>query len=148
METEHIGRLARMSVAAGLLAAFIPFLFGAMDWAAGVAAGAIWGAANLVVLRFLIVRLLRPSDERRRQRQLGGVVLGLVIKIPLLYGMGYCLLRSSLFRVEGLGIGFTVLLAVAFADALRRVLADQRAAGLTPSARPSTPTRSSAESSS
>jgi hypothetical protein len=128
MGTEHIGRLARLSLGAGSVGIIIALLLEAPTWAAGIGVGTLWGVANLLVLRFLIVRWIRPRDEKRRDPRLGGVAVGLLLKFPILYGVGYLLLRSDWFRIEALVIGFIVPFAVAFVDALGRVLADGRAA--------------------
>jgi len=130
MGIEHIGRLARWSLGVGLAGALIPLCLGATTWAAGVGVGTLWGVANLYVLRFLIVRWIRPRADKQRDPRLGGLAFGLLVKFPLLYGIGYLLLRSPWFRVEALVIGFIVPFAVAFVDALCRVAADQRAAKL------------------
>jgi hypothetical protein len=126
MGTEHIGRLALLSLCVGLIGASIPLSMQAPTWAAGIVAGMLWGVANLLVLRFLIVRWIRPRDERRRDPRPIELILGLLVKVPVLYGTGYLLLRSDWFRVEALVIGFIVPFGVAFVDAVVRMIRGSR----------------------
>jgi hypothetical protein len=100
------------------------------QWAAGVVAGSLWALANLYGVRFLLVRWLRPGADRRRSPATIGLTVGLMVKFPVLYGIGYLMLRSDWFRVEGLMIGFVVPFAVCFVDALGQFAAERRQAAM------------------
>ena len=128
MGTDHVDRLARSSLGGALVGAVLALALGAPTWAAGIGMGAAWGVANLYVLRFLVIRWIRPREEKRREPRLLELAIGLAVKFPVLYGAGYLLLRSDWFRVEALVIGFIIPFAAAFIDALGRVIRESRAA--------------------
>ncbi len=82
--------------------------------------GALWAIANLIFLRFLLVRTLKAKGTETSGPSLA-LIGGLILKFPLLYGLGYLLLASGWFRIEGLVIGFITPFAAAFGHALARV---------------------------
>jgi tellurite resistance protein TehA-like permease len=96
---------------------------GGIAWGGGVVAGAYWALANLALVRFLVVRWLR-TDRPRGGPQLG-LVIGLLVKFPLLYLLGYLMLASGRFRIEALVIGFTLPFVAALIDALAASAADR-----------------------
>ena len=86
--------------------------------------GALWALANLVLVRFLVVRWIRPEPHPAGPGL--GFWLGVLVKFPLLYGIGYLLLASGQFRPEALVIGFVLPFVAAFADALGQFAAERR----------------------
>ncbi len=127
MGLDYLTRIARASVAVGLLIALVFAATGMRRWGMGVIGGSLWCLANLYGVRMLIVRWIRPGMTRRPPVE-WGVALALLVKFPLLYGIGYLILRSGWFRIEGLMIGFVVPFAATFVDALLRFNAQRRAA--------------------
>lgn len=87
--------------------------------------GALWAVANLIFLRFILVRWLKAPGTGQGGPSLA-LIGGLVLKFPLLYGLGYLLLASGWFRIEGLVIGFITPFAAAFGHALAQFAADRR----------------------
>ena len=124
MGTEYIDQLVRWSVGVALVVAGVCWALIDITWASGVVAGAIWAALNLYVVRFLVVRLMRPEARERSVPEMGGIAAGVLFKFPLLYLIGFWLLRTDWFRIEALVAGFSVPCAVAFVEALRRVFVD------------------------
>ena len=88
--------------------------------------GALWALANLVLVRFLVVRWLRPEPNHGGPGL--GFWLGALVKFPLLYGAGYLLLATGQFRIEALVIGFILPFVAAFIAALADWAADCRQA--------------------
>lgn len=125
---EYLGRIMRASAAIGVLIALAFIAAGMRTWAAGVMAGDLWSLANLYGVRMLVVRWIRPGIDSGRPRADGGFALALLVKFPLLYGIGYLMLRSGWFRIEGLVLGFVLPFAVSFVDALGRFAAERREA--------------------
>jgi hypothetical protein len=124
----YLAKIVRGSVA-GSLAIGLGFLVAGLPrWAVAVVAGNLWSLANLYGLRFLLVRWLRPGAERRRDPATVGLTIGLLVKFPILYGVGYLMLRSEWFRIEGLMLGFVVPFAACFLDALGHFRAERRQA--------------------
>ncbi len=91
-----------------------------------MAAGAAWAIANFFFLRFLVVRWIRPDDEKRTRPKGLELALGLLVKFPLLYGAGYWFLQADWCRVEALCAGFILPFVVVFVDALGRAARDAR----------------------
>jgi hypothetical protein len=123
---EYLGKITRASANAGLLLALLFAAASMPRWGAGVVAGDLWAIANLYGVRFLIVRWIRPAADRRREPARWTIAAGLLIKFPLLYGLGYLMLKSGWFRIEGLVLGFLLPFAASFVDALGRFAAERR----------------------
>jgi hypothetical protein len=123
----YLRRIALASAISGLVLGLGLVAGGLESWGAGVIAGDLWAIANLYCVRFVLVRWLRPTGEAAGSASLG-LWIGALVKFPVLYGLGYLMLRSGWFRTEGLVLGFIVPFAVAFADALGQFAAERRQA--------------------
>lgn len=71
-------------------------------------AGASWGALNLYFLKSLLYNLLLRSEQKLR------LLLSICIKWPLLYFVGYCLLKTAYLPSLYLLIGFSLTIATIF----------------------------------
>jgi hypothetical protein len=127
---DYLGKITRASAKAGLLLALVFAAASMPRWGAGVVAGDLWAIANLYGVRFLVVRWIRPTADRRRQPAHWALTAGLLIKFPLLYGLGYLMLESGWFRIEGLMLGFVLPFGASFVDALGRFAAERRQAAI------------------
>lgn len=120
----YLIRIGRITLASTVAGGVIGGLAGGMAWGGGVVLGALWALANLVLVRFLVVRWLRAEPHP------GGsglsFWLGVLVKFPLLYGVGYLLLASGRLRIEALVIGFVLPFVAAFIAALADYAADCR----------------------
>jgi hypothetical protein len=125
---EYLRKITRASAGAGFLLALAFAGAGMPRWGAGVLAGDLWAIANLLGVRFLVVRWIRPPADRRLRPAGWALTAGLLIKFPLLYGLGFFMLKSGWFRIEGLMLGFVLPFAVSFVDALGRFAAERRQA--------------------
>lgn len=66
--------------------------------------GAIWGAANLFILKHLIPKLLTPG-----KKDVAKIVSLASLKCPLLYAAGYALLRVPKLPASYLLLGFSLI---------------------------------------
>jgi hypothetical protein len=119
MGHEFIDRSLRTSGIVHLV--FLPFglyylgVFGSL----AVFSGAVWGIVNLI----LISRLIKATIRVEKTQHV--TVIGLmIIKFPLLYVSGYCLLKISQFEPMLLVVGFTSILGVIALRVLGRALID------------------------
>jgi hypothetical protein len=89
-------------------------------WGAlAVFSGAVWGILNLIFISRLIQASIRPDGVQH------GRVIGLaLIKFPLLYGSGFCLLKISNFDPLMLVVGFSSTLGIIALKAMGRALVD------------------------
>ena len=121
MGLEFINRIAKATVILALIQ--LPFVTVYLGWqiALGVFLGALWGAANLMLIKYIITGVLTPNPASKKR----ALILG-AIKFPILYGLGYLLLISGMFAPVSLLTGFTILFVVAFLKALGRYLIDNK----------------------
>lgn len=116
MDLRFIDRVIKTTL---ILAAFLfPFfaLYIRMNFALAVLFGALWGCLNLLAIRIIVVSLLTPHKKN--------VTLGLIIllvKLPVLYGIGYLLVTSNYLSIGGLLWGFSGILIVIVLKALGRM---------------------------
>ncbi len=87
-------------------------------WGAGFTVAAVWSIWNLLALERLIRLSLRPAG-----RQTGAIALALVIKLPVLYGLGALIALFGGFPLGSLLIGVAVPLVVMALKAGGQVLA-------------------------
>ncbi len=72
--------------------------------AAGLCAGATWNLVNLTCLAGLLHACITPQSSKR------WAIAWFVVKFPLLYAIGYQVLRRPDISILGFGIGFTLML--------------------------------------
>jgi len=68
----------------------------------GLFAGAIWSTVNIL----LTIQILSGIAEKRLRSRMAALLL---IKFPLLYGVGAWMLFSRIFLLIGLGIGLFLI---------------------------------------
>jgi hypothetical protein len=99
----------KTSIAAGLVVSLAVLAYRGPYPAAGFAAGCAWSLVNLHLIRLLV--LLVADDPRKRRLRIAAVLL---LKVPVLYGIGYILLSAA--RLEALwllaGFGWPLLVVV------------------------------------
>jgi hypothetical protein len=117
MGLEFITRVIKTSAIVSLIQ--LPFVAVYFDYryGLGILLGCLWGVVNLHFLRSVVVCYTNLSQRSKRQ-----LLLLLLLKFPLLYLVGYLLLKSSLFPVLSLVVGFTLIFAVIVLKALGRLL--------------------------
>ncbi len=115
MDLKFIDRIIKATL---ILAVFLfPFfaLYIKMNFALAVLFGAVWGSLNLLAIKIIIVSLL-PGPGRK-------LVLGLLVlllKLPVLYTVGYFLVTWHFLSVYGLLWGFSGVFIVALLKVLSR----------------------------
>ena len=88
-----------------------------MNFGLSVLFGAIWGALNLLAIKFVITSLV----TKQTRRPMIGVAI-LIFKIPVLYGVGYLLVTWDYLSVGGLLWGFSGILITSLFNALSRTI--------------------------
>ncbi len=115
MRLKLVDRIIKSTLIAAVI--FFPFLaiYMSMSFALSVFLGAVWGALNLLAIKYIIVSLVARQG---RNPKLGAAVL--VLKIPVVYGAGYVLVTWDYLSVGGLLWGFSGILITAVLNALSR----------------------------
>lgn len=116
MGIEFIHRVIKTSLVLAVLILLFVTVYYEFKFAAGILAGCVWGCLNLFFLTQLVTEIFSPGKEVRK----GKVVLIAVVKFPLLYAVGYLLLKTSFFPPLSLICGFTLIFLVIFLKALGR----------------------------
>jgi len=92
-------------------------VYSRIDWANGILVGSLWNIANLWLIKWLLVGGLVTPRKPIRQ-----LLLGVLIKFPLLYGTGAWLMMSGQFPILSLMVGFHVPFAVIILKVMGRML--------------------------
>lgn len=121
MGLEFIGRVIKTSL---VVAAFI-LIFGAVyyDWnySLGIAIGLVFNCVNL----WFVKGLIEQTVTLRERKPLPILVLS-AIKFPVLYLIGYLILKVDIVPVTSLLVGFTLLFAIVVLKVIGRQLTSTR----------------------
>lgn len=115
MNPKFIDRIIKSTlIAAVVLFPFLALYMG-IGFGLSVLFGAIWGCLNLLAIKIIIISLV---TEKKRNVKLGVIVL--ILKLPVLYGLGYFLITRDYLSPAGLLWGFSGILITALLNALSR----------------------------
>ena len=113
MGLDFINRIIKTTL---LLSALV-FIFGSVyfSWifSLGIFVGTLWGIVNLWLIRQFVVGYITAAD-----RNAGRLALFAIIKFPVLYAVGFFLLRLGWFPVLSFVVGFSLIFVVIFFKAL------------------------------
>ena len=90
-------------IGSGILLVLRQFSFGF-----GLLVGSFWNLVNFWLIIFL-TRTLSPGEGVVNRKK---IILLLGLKIPVLYGLGYLILRFSNLSLSGILVGFSLLFFV------------------------------------
>lgn len=112
--------IKRVVVLSGLLSA-VAFLFLSVyyqfPFALAFLFGGVWSSLNFLALTFMAQQLLRPT-----RIDWPTAMAAIFIKLPLLYGAGFLLVRWDYLPQLGLVAGFSVILVVIILKGLGRMI--------------------------
>ncbi|KPL01960.1 MAG: hypothetical protein AMJ90_07130 [candidate division Zixibacteria bacterium SM23_73_2] len=113
MGIEFINRVVKTSLIVSVIAfVFITFYYN-FKFGSGILVGTGWSCLNLYFLANLIKEALNPQKPKKTK-----ITLIILVKFPLLYFLGYLILRLNYFPVLSLLAGFTLIFLVIFLKAL------------------------------
>lgn len=115
MSLEFIDRVIKTTLVFALLSAPFLMLYFGISLGLSVLIGAFWGVLNLLAIKYIIMSLVKQG---KRRRTLGLMIL--FFKIPVLYGLGYFLIKWDYLSVGGLLWGFSGILIVSTLKAISR----------------------------
>lgn len=116
MDLGFLKRIGRTTAVVGAVAFLFLAVYYDVTFALGVLVGCLWGVANFAALAAVLIATIRPGGADRRR----ALLLSLV-KFPVLYGIGYLILRTEWFTPVSLVIGFSLLFLVTLLKALGRL---------------------------
>ena len=117
MGPEFLSRVRKTAIISGLFLSWIVAAYWDVAAGAGWAIGCVWSLVNLYFIG-RIVRLTLSGGPKIRRR----AAFLLMIKIPVLYGIGFVLLWSGWIPVIALLAGFTWPLIVSTLKILARAI--------------------------
>ncbi len=116
MDSAFIIRSLRATVALALLGFILAAYYVNTAWGVGFVLGALWSIANLYLLKVLIEKVITLD-----KRPAGPVVLLVLVKFPLLYGVGFLILSWGWYDVLAPLLGFSLPFAVIVLKAAGRM---------------------------
>ena len=115
MNLDFINRIVKTS----LILAFIVFPFLAvyvrLSFGAAYILGCAWGCLNLLAIKFLITQIITPKEKN-----IVFIALFILLKFPIIYGLGYLLVIWSYPPIYGLVWGFSSILIVTLLKVISR----------------------------
>ena len=114
----HLRRVYGISLALALVGGAFLVVYQSPRIGAGFASAGAWSVANLWALERLIRLSVRPTGRRPL-----AIALALLVKLPVLYGLGALLVLEGGFAAMSLLAGFSIPLLVLVLKAVGRVLA-------------------------
>jgi hypothetical protein len=117
LDSAFITRSLRMSVALAAFAFLFTSVYVDVSWGLGVLLGALWGTANLYLIKFIIEQLVSPNRTLST-----GVILIAIVKFPLLYVLGYLIISRPWYDPLAPLLGFLIPFAVIVLKAAGRML--------------------------
>jgi hypothetical protein len=115
-----VTRVVKTTAVVAIVIALFVSTYVSPAYGASVLLGALWNSLNLLIVASLVKLVL--SDEKPGRRKILSVV---ALKFPVLYGLGFLLLRTSYLPVGGLLAGFSLVLAVIVLKALGLAVAER-----------------------
>ena len=115
-----IGFIYRTIRASAVLACIIflaVWLYYDFKFAGGILIGAGWGCLNLFAILLVVKAMIAPERAKKR-----AILLILFLKFPLVYFIGYVILRLGYFPILSLLAGFTLIFLVMVLKALGQML--------------------------
>lgn len=133
MSLEFLKRIWKATLVVGVIVSAFTAVYYDMMFAAGVFVGCLWGVANFIALIAVLTAFVTPEKVNRRR-----ALWLAAVKFPVIYGIGYLILRSGWFAPVALLVGFSLLFTVTLLKALGRTYLklDERRADVHPAAQP------------
>ena len=115
MSLEFLNRIWKTTLVVGLVVFAFTAVYFDMRFAWGLLVGCLWGIANFIALTAVLTSFVTTGNVNRNR----ALVLA-TIKFPVIYGMGFLILRSEWFEPTALLVGFSLLFMVTLLKALGR----------------------------
>ncbi len=107
MGLELIKRTYRTAAILAVLVFLYTWGYYSLKSAVGILTGALWGCLNLFFITSLVTSFVKTGEKDYTK-----IWILLLVKFPLLYGLGFLVLKMNYFEPLSFLIGFTLVLAV------------------------------------
>ena len=115
MSLEFLTRIWKSTLVVGVIVFAFTAVYFDLKFAWGLLVGCLWGVANFIALTAVLTSFVTPGHVNRNR----ALILA-AIKFPIIYGLGYLIMRSEWFEPTSLLVGFSLLFLVTLLKALGR----------------------------
>ncbi len=115
MELDFLKRIWKTTLVVGVLVFAFTAVYYDTSFALGILTGCVWGVANFLALTVLLTAVVKPGHVNRTRAYAFAA-----IKFPVIYFIGFLILRSHWFEPTSLLVGFSLLFTVTLFKALGR----------------------------
>lgn len=115
MNRSFLTRIWKTTLVVGAIVFAFTALYYDTRFATGILVGCLWGVANFIALTAVLISFVKPGEVNRKR----ALILA-AIKFPVIYSVGYLILRAEWFAPESLLAGFSLLFFVTLMKALGR----------------------------
>ena len=121
MEIGFIYRTIRASAVLACIIFLAVWLYFDFKFGLGILIGTAWGCLNLFAILLAVKAIIAVEKTKKKV-----IIFVLFLKFPLIYFIGYLILRFNWFPILSLLIGFTLIFLVMFLKALGQMLTSVR----------------------
>lgn len=115
MSLEFLKRIWKTTLVVGVIVFAFTAVYYDMMFGWGLLIGCLWGVANFMALTAVLTSFVTPGEVNRQR-----TLILAAIKFPVIYGIGYLILRTHWFEPTALLAGFSLLFMVTLLKALGR----------------------------
>ena len=119
MGLELIKRTYRITLILAILVFLYSWGYYSLSSAVGILTGTVWGCLNLFFITSLVTEFIKV-DERDYIK----IWIMLLVKFPMLYGLGFLALKINYLKPLTFLLGFTLVLAVIVLKVLGKYLVE------------------------
>ncbi|EQB62566.1 MAG: hypothetical protein RBG1_1C00001G0145 [candidate division Zixibacteria bacterium RBG-1] len=117
MGLEFIKRTYRTTLIVAILVFFYTWGYYSFSSAVGILTGTVWGCLNLFFVTSLVTSFIKTGEKDYTK-----IWILLLVKFPILYGLGFLALKIDYFNPLSFLLGFTLVLAVIVLKVLGKYL--------------------------
>ncbi len=107
MDRDFLKRSIRASIIITVIVAPFTLLYFGIQAGWGFVAGSAWNIINVFLLSQVVTNLITPHHSNKKLGAAAGV-----LKFPVLYGVGFVIIRYTNPSLYGIIAGFSLILAV------------------------------------
>ena len=119
MGLEFIKRTYRTTLIVAILVFLYTWGYYSFSSAVGILTGTVWGCLNLFFVTSLVTSFIKTGEKDYTK-----IWILLLVKFPILYGLGFLALKIDYFNPLSFLLGFTLVLAVIVLKVLGKYLVE------------------------
>jgi hypothetical protein len=117
MSLDFINRIIKTSLIFVLIVFPFAAVYVGLAFGVSIVLGCLWACTNLFLIRYLVTGLLGEGPKKKYL-----ILATIFIKFPLLYFLGYLMVKWSYLSVYGLLWGFSAIFVVTVLKVISRSL--------------------------